>query len=80
MMASLRMLKKNDVWIAESRASKHVTFSDKGCINKRDATGSLHGIVSKSVHPYCELDIPCVHYDKDENQVGEAICWGYIIS
>ncbi len=26
----------------------------------------------KSVHPKCELDIPCVHYDKDGNQVGEV--------
>jgi hypothetical protein len=22
-----------------------------------------HGIVGRSVHPKCELDIPCVHYD-----------------
>jgi hypothetical protein len=23
------------------------------------------------VIPKCELDIPCVHFDKDDNQVGE---------
>jgi hypothetical protein len=72
MMAFMNMLKRSDLWIADSGASNHVTFSDKGCQDKRDATGLTHGFVSKSVHPKCELDIPCVHYDKDGNQVGEV--------
>jgi hypothetical protein len=50
-----------------------VTFSDKGCRNKRHATGSTHGIVGNSVLPKCQLDIPCVHFDKDGAQVGEVI-------
>jgi hypothetical protein len=29
--------------------------------------------VGNSVLPNCELDIPCVHFDKDETQVGEVI-------
>jgi hypothetical protein len=49
-----------------------VTFSDKGCRNKRIATRSTHGIVGNSVLPKCELDIPCVHYDKVGAQVGEV--------
>ncbi len=48
-------------------------FSDKGCRNKRIATGSTHGIVGDSVLPKCELDIPCLHFDKDGTQVGEVI-------
>ncbi len=32
-----------------------------------------HRIVVKSVLPKCELEIPCVHFDKDGNQVGEVI-------
>jgi hypothetical protein len=29
--------------------------------------------VGKSVLPKCELDIPCIHVDKDGYQVGEVI-------
>jgi hypothetical protein len=50
-----------------------VTFSDKGCRNKRIATGSTHGTVGESVHPKCELDIPCIHYDKYGTQMGEVL-------
>jgi hypothetical protein len=70
---TMTMLKRNYRWIADSGASSHVTFSDKGCLNKRTATGLTHGIVGKSVLPKCELDIPCVHFDKNGNQVGEVI-------
>jgi hypothetical protein len=38
MIASMSMLKRSGMWIAESEASNHVTFSDKGCQNKRNAT------------------------------------------
>jgi hypothetical protein len=31
---SMDMLKRSDMWIADSGASNHVTFSDKGCRNK----------------------------------------------
>jgi hypothetical protein len=61
------------MWIADSSASNHVTFSDKGCRNKRNATGSTHGIASNSVLPKYELDIPCVHFDKDGAQLREVI-------
>ncbi len=70
---SMDMLKRNDIWIADFGASNHVTFSDKGCRNKRIATGSTHRIVGNSVLPKCELDIPCVHFDKDGAQVGEVL-------
>jgi hypothetical protein len=72
-ITSMDMLKKTDVWIANSGASNHVTFSDKGCRNKRIATGLTHGIVGNSVLPKCELDMPCVHFDKDGAQVGRVI-------
>ncbi len=61
------------MWIADSGASRHVTFSDKGCRNKSNATRLTHGILGDSVLPKCELDIPCVHFDKDGAQVGEVI-------
>ena len=64
-VTTMDMLKRSDMWIADSGASNHVTFSDKGCRNKRIATGSTHQIVGDSVLPKCELDIPCVHFDKD---------------
>jgi hypothetical protein len=67
------MLKITDIWIADSGASNHVTFSDKGFKNKRLATGLTHRIVGNSVLPKCQLDIPCVHFDKDGAQVGEVI-------
>jgi hypothetical protein len=67
------MLTKIDMWIAESGASNHVTFSDKGCRNKIIATRSTHGIVGNSVLPKCELDIPCVYFDKDGALVGEVL-------
>jgi hypothetical protein len=62
------------MWIADSDASNHVTFSDKGCRNKRIVTGLTHGIVGESVLPKCELDIHCIHhYEKDGMQMGEVI-------
>ncbi len=73
MIASMNMLKRSDMWIAVSGASNNVTFSDKGCRNKRIATGLTHGIVGKSVLPKCELDTPCIHNDKDGTQVREVI-------
>jgi hypothetical protein len=68
-VTSMDMLKSTDVWIADSGASNHVTFSDKGCRNKKIASGPTHGILGNSVLPKCELDIPCVHIDKDGAQV-----------
>ncbi len=70
---SMDMLKRTDIWFADSGATNHVTFSDKGCRNKRFATGSTYRVVGNSVLPRCELDIPCVHFDKDGEQVGEVI-------
>jgi hypothetical protein len=69
----LDMLKRSDMWIADSGASNHVTFSDKGCRNRRITTWLTHGIVGNSVLPKCELDIPCVLVDKDGAQLGEVI-------
>jgi hypothetical protein len=60
------------MWIADSGASNHVTFSDKGC-RKRIDTGLTLGIVGDSVLPKCELVIPCVHFDKDGAQLGVVI-------
>jgi hypothetical protein len=39
MMVSMTMLKRSDMCFADSEASNHVTFSDKGYRNKRNATG-----------------------------------------
>jgi hypothetical protein len=72
-VTTMDMLKRSDMWIADSGASNHVIFSDKNCRNKRNATGLKHGIVGNSVLPKCELDIPCVHFYKDGAQVGEVI-------
>jgi hypothetical protein len=66
------MLKRSDMWIDDSGASNHVTFSNKGC-RKKNATGLTPGIVGHSVLPKCKLDIPCVQFDKDGAQVGEMI-------
>jgi hypothetical protein len=68
-VTTMDVLKRSDLWIADYGTSNHVTFRDKGCRNKRNATGSTHGIVGDSVLPKCELDIPCVHFDKDGAQV-----------
>ncbi len=57
-VTSMDMLKRSDTCIADSGASNHVTFSDKGCRNKRFATGSTHRFVGSSVIPKCKLDIP----------------------
>jgi hypothetical protein len=61
------------MWITDSSASNHVTFSDKVCKNKTNATGLTQGIVGDSVLPKCELDIPCVHFYKDGAHVEEVI-------
>ncbi len=72
-VTAMDMLKRSDMWIADSDASNHVTFSDKGYRNKRIATGLTHGIVGDSVLPKCKLDLSCVQFDKDGAQVGEVI-------
>jgi hypothetical protein len=72
-VTTMDMLTRSDMWIADSGASNQVTFSDKGCRNISYATGSTHGILGNSVLPKYELDIPCVHFDKDEAQLGEVI-------
>jgi hypothetical protein len=66
-VTTMDMLKRSDMWIADSGASNHMTFSDKGCRNRRIATGLTHRIVGNSALPKCELDIPCVHFDKMEH-------------
>ena len=50
-VTSMDMLKSTDIWIADSGASNHETFSDKGCRNKRIATGSTQVFVGNSVLP-----------------------------
>ncbi len=72
-VTTMDMLERSDMWIADSGASNHVTFSDKGCRNRRISTELTHGIVGNSVLPKCELDIPCVHFDKNGAQLGEVI-------
>jgi hypothetical protein len=72
-VTTMDMLKRSDMWIADSGVSNHVIFSDKGCRNKRNATWLTHGIVEDSALHKCELDIPCVYFDKDGAQVGEVI-------
>jgi hypothetical protein len=67
------ILKRSNVWIADSGASNHVTFSDKGYRNRIIATGLTHRIVGNSVLPKCELDVPCVYFDKDGAHLGEVI-------
>jgi hypothetical protein len=71
MMASMNMLKRSDMWIADSGASNHVTFSDLGCVTQREATGLTHRIVDRLVHLKFKLDIPFVNHDKDGNHVGD---------
>ncbi len=73
MIALIDMLQRSDMWSTVSGASNHVTFSYKGYRNKRIVTGLTHGIVGESVLPKCELDIPCIHYDKDGTQLGEVL-------
>jgi hypothetical protein len=51
MMVSMTMLKRKDMSVADSGAFNHATFSDKGCWNKRNVTGSTHRIMGKSVLP-----------------------------
>ncbi len=69
---TMDMLKRSDMWIADSGASNHVTFSDKGFRNKRIATGLTWNCGRLSA-TQCELDIPYVHFVKDRAQVGEVI-------
>ncbi len=81
MIASMTMSKRSDIGTPDSGESNYVTISDKGCRYKRNVTGLTHRIAGKPVLPKCELDMPCVHYDKDGNQVGEVTildcshCW-----
>jgi hypothetical protein len=72
-VTTMDVLKRSGMWIVDSGASNHVTLNDKGCRNKIIATVLTHRIVGNSVLPKCELDILCVHFDKDGAQVGEVI-------
>ncbi len=48
-VTTMDMLKRSDLWIADSGASNHVTFSGKGCRNKRIATRLTHGIMCTKI-------------------------------
>ncbi len=61
-VTTMDILKRSDIWIADSGSSNHVTFSDKGCRNKRIATGSTHGIVGDSVLPHQFSKIQCAPF------------------
>jgi hypothetical protein len=50
-ISNMTILKRSDMWITDSGASNHVTFSDIGCINRRQSISSTHGKVGKSVQP-----------------------------
>jgi hypothetical protein len=39
MIASMKILKSSDMWIADSRASNYVTFLDIVCINRLGVMG-----------------------------------------
>ena len=73
-MSNMAILKRSDMWITDSGAPNHVTFSDLGCVNKRRSSGATHGIVDKSVQqPKWEAYKPCTHYNKDGKLIGNLI-------
>jgi hypothetical protein len=67
-VTTMDMLKRFDMWIADSGASNHVTFSDKGCRNRTIATGLVHGIVGNSVLPSVSWIYPVSTLTKMEHK------------
>ena len=64
---SLELLKSADIWIGDTGATNHTTFSKEGSKNVKESSISTHGITGETIKPDNEIDIECVHYDQYGN-------------
>ena len=63
-------LELEDLWIADTGATSHVTKHGKGGINHRDSSSKMRGFsTNDSVTASIEVDIPVVYFDKDGKKI-----------
>ena len=64
------ILQSPNVWIADTGASNHTSFTQQGGINIRPSAQKIRGITGKANAATTCFDAPCTHTDK----YGEEIC------
>jgi hypothetical protein len=66
---TLQTLESENVWIADTRVTSHVTKHKIGGINHRGTTVKTRGFVGESINPELEMDIPVKYIGKDGLEV-----------
>ena len=64
---SMELLKSADIWIGDTGATNHTTFSKEGAKNVKESSISTHGITGEIIKPDKEVDIECDRYDQSDN-------------
>ena len=64
---SMELLKSPDIWIGDTWATNHTTFSKEGGKNVKESSISTNGIMGDVVWPDKEMDIECDHYNQYGN-------------
>jgi hypothetical protein len=67
-VTTMDMLKRSDMWIADSGASNHVTFSDKGCRNKKMQLGQHMVLCATQCYPSVSWIYPVSTLTKMEHK------------
>jgi hypothetical protein len=68
---TMETLVDKDMWIADTGAKRHVTYSRIGGVNNCNMTVKMRGFVGESINPDLEMDIP-VTYMCDNGKEIEA--------
>ena len=63
----MELLKSPDIWIGDTGATNHTTFSKEGGKNVKESSISTHRITGDVIRPDKEIDIECDHYDQYGN-------------
>ncbi len=64
---AMKFLKSPKVWVGDTGATTHSTFSKEAYKNQRESAVSTTGITGGMIKPSIQMDIDCVHCDKNGN-------------
>lgn len=65
----MKLLERDDIWIGDTGASNHTSFSNAGSKNERESQMLSKGIMGDEIKPGLEMDLECTHCDKFGNEV-----------
>ena len=65
---SMQLLRSPQVWVGDTGATTHSTFSKEASKNQREPTVTTTGITGGLIRPSIQMDIDCMHCDKHGNK------------